>query len=652
MRSSAVRDSGQGKSRTVLAYVYLLLVVVVVNVVILFSLLAHQNRKQLDIQSRVSGYHFKSDISVLNMRDDLYAAKLWFSETDRSDSLSGLTSRNDNWKLQANKIENLIYDLNLHLDEIDDLNSIYREEVFIQIQSRLRLALDRMRKEFSPVDDGGVSYSQVSVILQPFSELAHQLQRLHENAYKKWENVAAAEKRKGASLIYTVLLVMVVSFAAVVVIVILKIGRMLHAQQQMNKELAASEERVNLLLNSTEEGILGLDVNGNCTFVNPSCLDMLGYDNADELIGNNAHHLVHVTATHQQTNGDEFSSHSSAEVFRRKDGRLFDVEYWSRPIVRDGAMLGRVVSFLDIRERKKQENEIRELNERLEDRVAKRTVELQSSNEKLQESLAMLRKTQDQLIQSEKMAALGELVAGVAHEINTPLGIGVTAISHFKENVDVYQQRYDDGVLTRADFESMLRKSVQAADMILSNLLRAAELVRSFKKVAVDQTSEQRRVIDLKQYLAEIMHSLQPKLKKTQISVAINGPDNLLIDSYPGAISQLITNLVMNSLIHGFEGKGVGAINIDFSEQEGEVTLRYSDNGVGMNKEQVEKVFDPFFTSKRGQGGTGLGMHIAFNLVHHTLGGQLAVVSHEGHGVHFTVRFPIKFEELRQAGSM
>ncbi|MCP4350721.1 MAG: HAMP domain-containing histidine kinase [Desulfobacterales bacterium] len=277
---------------------------------------------------------------------------------------------------------------------------------------------------------------------------------------------------------------------------------------------------------------------------------------------------------------------------------------------------------------------IKDLTENLEAKVQDRT-------KQLQESLENLKKAQDQLVQSEKMAALGGLVAGVAHEINTPVGLGVTEASFLQEKTRIFSEAYTSGDLKRSDFEKYIRNATGAADSILSNLERAAELITSFKQVAVDQSSEEQRRFVLKTYISEILLSLRSKYKKTSHTITVNCPEDLEIDSYPGAFSQVITNFVTNSLLHGFEGIEKGEIVFDVSTEGDELLFSYSDNGRGMDDESLRQVFEPFFTTKRTRGGTGLGMHIVYNLVTQTLGGRLECKSAPGEGTVFLIKMKI-----------
>ncbi len=296
----------------------------------------------------------------------------------------------------------------------------------------------------------------------------------------------------------------------------------------------------------------------------------------------------------------------------------------------------------DISELMEQEEALQRVNIDLEHRVEGRTRDLRLANEHLRRTLDDLRQAQKQLVESEKMAALGALVAGVAHEINTPLGIGVTASSHLQGETRRLLGLLASGEMKRSDLDSYLAAASESSELILRNLRRADHLVKSFKQVAVDQSTEDRRRIDLANYLDEILTSLQPRLRKTRHRVEIDCAEGIQLETYPGAIYQVVTNLVMNSLAHGFEHQEAGLIRIGVRAQDGDIVVDYRDDGCGMDDEVRRRIFEPFFTTKRGQGGSGLGMHILFNLVTRLLAGSVRCESTPGQGVHFVIRFPLE----------
>lgn len=265
--------------------------------------------------------------------------------------------------------------------------------------------------------------------------------------------------------------------------------------------------------------------------------------------------------------------------------------------------------------------------------------ELEDSNTELEVSLDNLKQTQKRLIESEKLASLGGLVAGVAHEVNTPLGVGLTGISHFLKVTDEIKIKYDKDEMTQKDFEDFIEEGLEIGNLIYSNLNRTASLIKSFKKVSVDQTNDEKRSFNLKSYFEETILSLSNILKKTQIEVDILGDDNIIINSYPGVFAQLLTNLIMNSTIHAFCEKKIGKITIECKEKDGYIFIIYKDNGKGIKKENINKIFEPFFTTKRNKGGTGLGLNIVYNLVNLRLFGRIICNSEENNGVEFIIEF-------------
>ena len=268
-----------------------------------------------------------------------------------------------------------------------------------------------------------------------------------------------------------------------------------------------------------------------------------------------------------------------------------------------------------------------------EDKLAQATAELKDSLERLE-------KTQEQLVVSEKMAALGGLVGGVAHEINTPVGVAVTAASLLDEKTLALAGDIASATLKRSDLDNYVRVASESSAMILANLKRASDIIHSFKQVAVDQSSEEKRSFNLKDYLEDVLLSLYPALKKTNHTVEVACPEDLTLESFPGAVSQIVTNLVMNSLVHGFEDRENGVIRLEVSETDEGVVLNYSDNGKGMDRESLKKVFEPFYTTKRTKGGSGLGMHIVYNLATQALGGRIDCESAPGEGVCFILTIP------------
>jgi signal transduction histidine kinase len=210
-----------------------------------------------------------------------------------------------------------------------------------------------------------------------------------------------------------------------------------------------------------------------------------------------------------------------------------------------------------------------------------------------------------------------------------------------EEKTATFRQTYQSGQMKRSDLEKYLDLAGQSSQMILNNLHRAAELIQSFKQVAVDQSSEERRVFPIKAYLEEILLSLHPKLKRTPLRTEIRGDETLNLNSYPGAFAQIVTNLVMNSLAHAYEPDQPGQLTFQFKQENGHFIFEYADDGRGIPEEHLGKIFEPFFTTKRGQGGSGLGLHIIYNLVTQKLGGVIRCESEVDRGTHFIIEAPI-----------
>jgi len=279
--------------------------------------------------------------------------------------------------------------------------------------------------------------------------------------------------------------------------------------------------------------------------------------------------------------------------------------------------------------------------DRLERAVHERTLRLEEQNAATNIALTQLQQAQGELVRQEKLASLGRLVAGVAHEINTPLGICVTATSHLVEELRLTREELGNGELTEDSLNSFLDIVDQSLRIMTTNTQRAAALVRSFKQVAVDQSSDDIRSFNLRTYLNEVLLSLQPKLKGRPVKVEVDCPPDLVLESYPGAVSQIVTNMLMNSLVHGFEEREqAGTIAIRAALEGDVVAFSYADDGAGMDSDTLDKLFDPFFTTKRGNGGSGLGAHILYNLVTGPLGGSVRVQSAPGEGLRYELSFP------------
>ncbi len=259
--------------------------------------------------------------------------------------------------------------------------------------------------------------------------------------------------------------------------------------------------------------------------------------------------------------------------------------------------------------------------------------------EELTETLDVLRRMQKKLVESEKMASLGSLVTGVAHEINTPVGIIITAITSLSDRLKLLSEKYRVNQMKKSDLDNFLSYTEKASNLILSNSQRTGELVKSFKMVSVDQSTEVKRQFKIGNYIKDVLLSLEPKFKGKEIEIRINCDENLVWNSYPGILAQIVTNLVINSIVHGFGDRKEGIIEFEVKVEDSRLKFIYRDNGRGMNAEVLQQIFDPFYTTNK-QTGTGLGMHIIYNLITQKLKGNIEVKSELGTGSEFIMEFP------------
>ena len=324
---------------------------------------------------------------------------------------------------------------------------------------------------------------------------------------------------------------------------------------------------------------------------------------------------------------------------RRPDGSEFDAEVHLTRFGPDEAPL-LLASMFDVTDRKTSAATLQRVNDALESRVAERTRDLAASNTELSATIAQLQHAQGELVRRERLASLGSLVAGIAHELNTPLGSVLLVATTLGDGIEALREQVERGELRRSSLTDFLAQQSEAQSLIVRNARRAAELIGRFKQVAVDQTSEQRRRFDLAQVVAEVLDTLQPRLRKQPLRLSVDVPEGVAMDSYPGPLGQVLTNLVMNAMIHGL-GERDGEIRVDaILLDDARVELRISDDGAGIRPEHLERIFDPFFTTKLGDGGSGLGLHIVYSLVERGLGGHITVESTLHRGSRFRVTLP------------
>jgi PAS domain S-box-containing protein len=429
---------------------------------------------------------------------------------------------------------------------------------------------------------------------------------------------------------------------------------MADAVAQAQSQLSVEAERLHVTLASIADGVISTDESGHVVFMNPIAEALTGWTESEAkgrminevfVLVSERNKAVATSSVNIVLSGYVDRVGDEVTLLLVRDGRELPVSDSASAIrYADGRMSGAVLVFRDQTTARAKEAQLKELNAKLEERVMERTQDLQEANINLQVNIDYLHKATNQLIQSEKMASLGSLVAGISHEVNTPLGIGVTSASSLQEEVNILKAEFEAGSMKRSTLEAFIAHASQASNILMSNLQRASDLIRSFKQVAVDQSSEESRSINLHDYVDEILSSLHPRLKHTALRVKNECDGNIGLHTHPGALYQIITNLVLNSLVHGYSEDQPGVLSIKAHRMADDIVLEYEDDGKGIAEQDLKRIFDPFFTTKRGQGGSGLGLNIVYNLVNSILNGKVEVESSLGVGTKFKIVFPLNKE--------
>ena len=423
----------------------------------------------------------------------------------------------------------------------------------------------------------------------------------------------------------------------------------------MQKRAEESEANYRELFDKSSEAIIVHDLDGfRVRQVNEAFTQLYGYS-GEEAIGLSIGDLsapkqdlmLAIMRQHSQPNTKE--SQHFEWLARRKDASVFWVDVTISRVCIGGETLV-MATVRDITDRKKAEAAVIEANRRLEEKVVERTRDLARTNQDLSNLLEQLRKAQNQMVQSEKMASLGSLVAGVSHELNTPIGNSLMLASTLYDHRIEFERKMAEG-LRRSDLVEFLQDLTEGFNSLMGSLHRAADLVGSFKELAVDQTSSRRRCFELRDIVQETRMAQASDLRRAGVSFHNEVPPGIKMDSFPGPLGQVLGNLITNAIKHGFEHISQGEIRITASQPNPSlVTIHFSDNGCGIPSDNLSKIFDPFFTTKLGQGGSGLGLHIVFNLVTEMLGGAIRVESTEGKGTDFFITLPLDAPKTPEDG--
>lgn len=406
--------------------------------------------------------------------------------------------------------------------------------------------------------------------------------------------------------------------------------------EQSERRLSESEARFKTLFDMAPLPLSVTDRSGRIIGANQALERSFGYG-PDQLIGRRSNEFSFWASPDErervwQTYMRNGAVQGDIASIVLRDGRPGKVAIWSSTLTL-GGVDAIVWALLDLTAELKAKQDLEDLNASLETRVRERSADLESA-------LATLQHTQHDLLAAEKMASLGSLVAGIAHELNTPIGNSLLASTALADRVRDFEGHLSGGTLRRTALSTYNDEVKIASGLISSSLQKAANLIASFKQIAVDQTNDQRREFNLLAVVLDTTATYTPRLRRANCTTAYHVPPSLALDSYPGSLYQVFNNLINNALGHAFEACEHGAIVIRATELEGGlVEITFSDNGVGMEEEIRRHVFDPFFTTKMGRGGTGLGMNIVYNIVTGVLGGRVAIESQPGAGT--TVRITI-----------
>ncbi len=552
-------------------------------------------------------------------------------------NVKNLVLRRDPMRYQA-RIESDIVNFRAQFDRLDHL---LREPGDKAALNQVRTTFEDYASKYrlvAPMVAAGASSAEIDAMVQADDSVALKaLDLLNSRAVARAQATLHTAKaihaeatrfsRIGGAL---VVLAMVVATWALL--------RFLNRLVAANATIRHTRQQLDLLLDTAPDAMLSVAPDGRIVRANQRAEQFFGYRN-DELLGMVVEQLIPLDyrEVHQAQRSQYFQqinrprnramNERAALTALKRDGSQALVEISLSHSGEAGARLATVT--------------LRDVTEREQTRQA-----LIAAKQQAELALAQQQQMQNALVQVEKLAALGGLVAGVAHEVNTPIGVMLSAATHLKAETQKTHRAYQAGELSEEGLSDYFATAAQATQLMALNSQRAADLIQSFKQVAVDQTGGERRVFGVASYIDEVLLSLRPHLKKSPIQIHVDCPPELTMDSLPGAFSQVLTNLLMNALTHAFAPEQAGNVVIAVAEEGQHICLTFSDDGKGIAPELHARVFEPFFTTRRANGGSGLGLHIVHSIVTQSLKGTLAFDSQVGEGTIFTLHLPRSLSDV------
>ena len=451
-------------------------------------------------------------------------------------------------------------------------------------------------------------------------------------------------------------------YAAVIFSILFYIGHLLFQRQQLRqnsfRQLQDKEQELSFALWGSGDEVWNIDLKTN-VLIRRNKLPEAIYEDEQIWQGDEQQlQYIHPEDAERVAEGINACIRGEAETFQetyrmksQSGGWFWVLDKGKITEKKDGKPTRLSGAIKDIDKLKQTEEQLEKTNADLEKRVKERTLVLQLTNKELTDTVEELKNTQGQLVEAEKMASLGSMVAGISHEINTPIGVSLTAISHMEESAAELFNKVESNSLSQENYLMFKEELSNGLELAIRNLSRASELIASFKQVSVDQSAEIIREFNLHALLTDTIRMMHPKLKGKSHQVNLNCDGSLAMNSYPGALSQVIINLINNAITHGFKDTENGQIDVLVSLENDQVIIAFEDNGCGIPAENLSNIFAPFFTTNRAQGNTGLGMHICYNLLTQKLKGNIKVESEVDKGTTFVISLPAHLDKNNTATS-